>query len=156
MSNDTGWIIISPTRISLKCWFTQYHWRIMLNFQEGNPQCWVIGGGFLSYSLLYLQGEIASHDITAIWRWVVIEALTRQVQTKNNLQVVVGFEPEPFIGTMCQTYMNPGIPSRPLFTKSFRYLKWRVSWTWNKAILGVGFPLHKPYPYSLYRWVPPF
>ena len=24
------------------------------------------------------------------------------------------------------------------------------------AILRVGFPLHKPYPYSLYRWVPPF
>ena len=25
-----------------------------------------------------------------------------------------------------------------------------------KAILGVGFPLHKPYPYRLYTWVPPF
>ena len=37
-----------------------------------------------------------------------------------------------------------------------------VSGTWNggtkpyKAILGMGFPLHKPYPYSLYRRVPPF
>ena len=39
------------------------------------------------------------------------------------------------------------------FTKNFvRYLKWRVSWTLYPAILGVGFPLHKPYPYSLYRW----
>ena len=27
----------------------------------------------------------------------------------------------------------------PIFTKHFRYLKWRISWTWNKAIfLGVG------------------
>ena len=34
----------------------------------------------------------------------------------------------------------------------FRYLKWRVSWTLFSAILMVGFPLHKPYPYSLYRW----
>ena len=34
----------------------------------------------------------------------------------------------------------------------------RISGTQNggteayKAVLGVGFPLHKPYPYSLYRW----
>ena len=33
----------------------------------------------------------------------------------------------------------------------FRYLKWRVSWTLWPAILWMGFPLHKPYPYSLYR-----
>ena len=40
---------------------------------------------------------------------------------------------------------NLGIPARvgtPVWvqiTKNFvRYLKWRVSWTWNKAILGVG------------------
>ncbi len=40
----------------------------------------------------------------------------------------------------------------PWLTKNFRYLEWRVSWTLCSAILGVGFPLHKPYPYSLYRW----
>ena len=37
--------------------------------------------------------------------------------------------------------------------KFFRYLKWRG--TPNEPYLwlfwGVGFPLHKPYPYSLYR-----
>ena len=32
-------------------------------------------------------------------------------------------------------------------TKNFRYLKWRNPEP-SKAILGVGFPLHKPYPYS--------
>ena len=38
-------------------------------------------------------------------------------------------------------------------TKHFRYLKWRVSWALCSAILGVGeTPLHKPYPYCLYRW----
>ena len=42
---------------------------------------------------------------------------------------------------------SPRIPQ--VITKKWRY------WTY-KAILGVGFPLHKPYPYSLYRWVPPF
>ena len=30
-------------------------------------------------------------------------------------------------------------------TKNFRYLKCRVSWTLFLALLGVGFPLHKPY-----------
>ena len=40
-------------------------------------------------------------------------------------------------------------------TRSFRYRKRRY-WTEKKAILGMGFPLHKPYPYSLYRWVHPF
>ena len=30
-------------------------------------------------------------------------------------------------------------------TKHFRYLKWRVSETWNKVVLGVGFPFNKPY-----------
>ena len=35
----------------------------------------------------------------------------------------------------------------------FRYLKWRVSWTLYKAVVGGGeTPLHKPYPYSLYRF----
>ena len=33
-----------------------------------------------------------------------------------------------------------------------RYLKWRDSWTLWVAIFGMGFPLHKPYPYSLDRW----
>ena len=37
-------------------------------------------------------------------------------------------------------------------TQHFRYLKWRYTEPY-KAILRVGFPLHKPYPYSLYRWV---
>ena len=37
-----------------------------------------------------------------------------------------------------------------LFTNSFRCLKCRVSWTLFSAILGVGFPFHKPYPYNLY------
>ena len=46
--------------------------------------------------------------------------------------------------------------STGFITNMFRYLKWRVSWALYKAILGVGFPLHKPYPYSLYRWSPPF
>ena len=40
-------------------------------------------------------------------------------------------------------------------TKNFRYLKWRNPEPY-KAILGMRIPLHKPYPYSLYRWVPPF
>ena len=40
-------------------------------------------------------------------------------------------------------------------TKNFRYLKWRTPEPY-KAILGMRIPLHKPYPYSLYRWVPPF
>ena len=40
---------------------------------------------------------------------------------------------------------------QPIITKNFRYIKWRY-WTLStyKAFLGVGFPLHKPYPYSLY------
>ena len=37
------------------------------------------------------------------------------------------------------------LETNPKFTKSFRYLKWRVSWTLSLAILGVGFPWHKPY-----------
>ncbi len=44
--------------------------------------------------------------------------------------------------------LNSRVASRII--KHFRYLKWRY-WT-LKAILGVGFPLHKPYPYSFYRW----
>ena len=35
---------------------------------------------------------------------------------------------------------------------SFRYLKWRYERTLFQAILGLGFTLHGPYPYSLYRW----
>ena len=35
------------------------------------------------------------------------------------------------------------------FTKSFRYQTWRYR-TLFLAILEVGFPFHKPYPYSLY------
>ena len=30
--------------------------------------------------------------------------------------------------------------------------KWRVSWTLQGYFGGWVFPLHKPYPYSLYRW----
>ncbi len=37
-------------------------------------------------------------------------------------------------------------------TNMFRYLSKLL----YSDILGVGFPLHKPYPYSVYRWVPPF
>ena len=42
-----------------------------------------------------------------------------------------------------------------------RSVPWRVpkmeeSWTLQPAILGVAFPLHKPYPYSLHRWVAPY
>ena len=47
-----------------------------------------------------------------------------------------------------QNYLLP-LPSY-IFTKHFRYLKWRNPEPY-KAILGVGFPLHKPYPYCLYR-----
>jgi len=32
-----------------------------------------------------------------------------------------------------------------MFTKSFMYLKWRYERTLFLAILGVAFPLHKPY-----------
>ena len=42
--------------------------------------------------------------------------------------------------------------AKKMFTKNFRYLKWRVSSTLFTAFLGMGFPLHKPYPYSLYRF----
>ena len=40
-------------------------------------------------------------------------------------------------------------------TRSFRYLKWRVSWTLCSAILGMGkHPLHKPpYIQLIFRWV---
>ena len=36
-----------------------------------------------------------------------------------------------------------------LVPKNFKHLKWRVPEP-HKAIFGVGFRLHKPYPYSLY------
>ena len=41
----------------------------------------------------------------------------------------------------------------PRITKSFRYLKWRYGGTepYFSLFWGVRFPLHKPYPYSLYR-----
>ena len=42
-----------------------------------------------------------------------------------------------------------------LYHQTFRwYLKRRDSWSLFSTILGVGgfTPLHKPYPYSLYRW----
>ena len=43
-----------------------------------------------------------------------------------------------------------GLDSSPRI--SGRYLKWRVGTEPYKAIFwGLGFPLHKPYPYSLYR-----
>ena len=49
-------------------------------------------------------------------------------------------------------FKNAPLKFRPFFPKHFRYLKWRVSWALCSAILEVGFPLHKPYPYCLYRF----
>ena len=44
-----------------------------------------------------------------------------------------------------------------MFHQEFQVPKMEESWTLCSAILRVGFPLHKPYPYSLYRcFVPPF
>ena len=37
-----------------------------------------------------------------------------------------------------------------LLSRLSRYLKWRNPEPYYKAILGVGFPLHRPYLYSLY------
>ena len=49
--------------------------------------------------------------------------------------------------------------SRPSFHRSkiwsrieLSRLTSQIFYHQNSAILGVGFPLHKPYPYSLYRW----
>ena len=62
-----------------------------------------------------------------------------------------------FTGRIQPTFI--GVNGHPLilstsrtsqFTKSFRYPKCRYQVPY-KAILVVGFPLHKPYPYSLYR-----
>ena len=37
------------------------------------------------------------------------------------------------------------------FHQKFQVPKMEESWALFSAILGVGFPLHKPYPYSLYH-----
>ena len=52
---------------------------------------------------------------------------------------------------------NEDKPNR-LYTTSPRIWlhKMEESWTLFMAILGVGFPLHKPYPYRLYVRIPPF
>ena len=43
----------------------------------------------------------------------------------------------------------------PTSHQKFQVLKMQVlNFTW--LILGLGYTLHKPYPYSLYRCVPPF
>ena len=39
--------------------------------------------------------------------------------------------------------------------QEFQVPKMVDSWPY-KTILGMRIPLHKPYPYSLYRWIPPF
>ena len=49
---------------------------------------------------------------------------------------------------ICQSNDGLGVYQ---ITNHFRYLKWRVSCTLFPAVLGGGFPLHKPYPYSLHR-----
>ena len=57
--------------------------------------------------------------------------------------------PPTFLGLSSRVNKNtqhhPHCPSKPLPSpRNFRYLKWRNPAPY-KAILGVGFPLHKPY-----------
>ena len=58
----------------------------------------------------------------------------------------------PWAGDVHPPPQTPPNKKGTLFHQTFRWnLKWRVSWTLWAAILGVCFPLHKQYPYSLYR-----
>ena len=68
-----------------------------------------------------------------------------KIVNKNRVQVFIFQRSD-------QESSCPDSHLRSSITKTLRYLNSRVSWTLFSAILGVGFPLHKPYPYSLYRW----
>ncbi len=62
----------------------------------------------------------------------------------------------PYLGDYWRTMMGKPLNSQDSQNKknakSFRYQKWRYESTY----WGGGVPLREPYPYSLYRWVPPF
>ena len=57
-----------------------------------------------------------------------------------------------------KTNLGSSYKVRPEITNMFRYLKWRY-WTLQilQGYFGGGFPLDKPYPYSLFLvTIPPF
>ena len=59
----------------------------------------------------------------------------------------------PIAPIICGKTLEVDPPFKKCHLQNFRYLRWRVSWTLVAGYFGGGeLPLHKPYPYSLYRW----
>ena len=84
-----------------------------------------------------------------IWIWKVLKHEILGIF----LSVSFHFLVELYIWWFHNPTLGPG--EVLTITKTFRYLKWRVSWTLQGGYVWVGFPLHNPYislTNSLYRW----
>ena len=110
------------------------------------------------YGIIYVNGFWCS--------WLMKGALDVMIMSKyfHGCLFVLWIKDPKISKHMLQMVVNPFSierkkdlqtnPKLDIITKNFvRYLKWRNTEAYYKAIWGGGgFPLHKPYPYSLYRW----
>ena len=152
------WMITSKSLLKAKCWkSSSIHCEKNLLGWKGSM--YILLGQWLNFKLFgitYLVGKIKfklflSGSIGWVRYFLVVVSNILYFHPVLSRQESWGKMILPFVDLSAFWFVLFSFILVQKITKNFRYLKWRY-WTLFSAILGVGFPLHRPYPYSLYRW----